>query len=144
MMNLTPSIVRGAALSLAALLCLTSVGCGGSDRSYVTGIVTLDGVPVPNCSLQFTPLQPGPGGGGNSDATGRYEGFMSRSNDWLTPGEYRVEIWTSADVLITQSESPDLVKADAVRIPSRYQGPDSELRMTLEPGANRVDFALTR
>ena len=144
MVDLTASIGRGAALSLAALLCLASVGCGGSDRSYVTGLVTLDGVPIPNCSLQFTPLQPGPGGGGIGDESGRYEGFMSRNNDWLAPGEYRVEIWSSADILITQAGSPHLVKEGAVRIPRKYQGANSELRMTLKPGTSEIDFALTK
>lgn len=127
------------ALTLLAVSCLAFSGCGG-NKSYLEGDVTLDGKPVPGCSLVFTAVERGPGGGGIADANGHYKGYMSRNNRWLAPGEYQVEILSPADML---AESESDVDPNAMRIPSKYQGPGSELKMILEPGSNTVDFHLT-
>lgn len=140
MKNLTARSSTGILLVMT-LACLAITGCGG-DKSYVSGQVTMDGEPVPNCILLFTSTDTGPGGGAIADESGNYKGAMSRNNKWLAPGEYLVEISTQADMMADDG-ADDEIAANAMRIPAKYRGPNSELRMMVEPGSNDVDFELT-
>jgi len=133
---------RDAVLLLAASACVFLVGCSGGDKSSLTGTVTLDGEPLANCTLNFTSLEQGPGGVAQTDDSGKYKAAMSLNNDWMAPGEYLVEARSRADVLASENLSHEVKPGDA-SLPERYHGPESELRMTLEPGSNTVDFELS-
>lgn len=125
---------------LGVLACVTLAGCGSGHPS-VTGVVTLDGAPTPNCFLTFESFDPGGSNAtGRSDSEGRYNGYMSKNNRWVKEGEYRVEINSIADVAASNG---DKVEAGALRIPSKYRGMKSELKITVEPGSNTIDFHLT-
>lgn len=126
-------------LLLALLLSVFLSGCG-ADKSHLTGVVTLDGQPVPNCSLSFVSTSDGPSGGGATDSEGRYNAYISKNYLWLAPGEYKVDIQSLADMDAADGEPVD---AGALRIPKKYQGTHTELLVTVEPGKNNVDFELT-
>lgn len=60
-----------------AAISATMLGCGaGIDAVPVSGVVTVDGKPVENVAVSFTPIQgqssPGPGSSGVTDAQGRF------------------------------------------------------------------------
>lgn len=120
----------------AALLMALSVGCGSSAPATVTGTVTLDGDPVEDALVMFTPLTGGRPAAGRTDAQGKYELVYSRSSDGAGLGEHQVEI-TTADEL----EQDDGIEVIPERIPAEYNA-RSELTRNIEKGANVFDFAL--
>lgn len=88
----------------AALLC---IGCGGgSDNAVpelmeVSGMVTLNGEPLTNASVIFTP-QPGTqgnGGVGVTDNNGKYTLLHKSNNPGIEPGKYDVTFskWAMPD-----------------------------------------------
>ena len=89
-------------LSIGALLAMmVFTGCGGSGPEVVPveGMLTLDGKPLPNKTLVFTPIgdTPGHGAGGASDAEGRYTlravvPGATRDYPGIPPGRYRVTV----------------------------------------------------
>jgi hypothetical protein len=112
------------------------VGCG-SDLPSVTGTITLDGQPLENAFVEFTPQEPGGSMSyGRTDANGRYDLMFSLNKRGAVPGENVVRI-TTADV-------GDMGKANTPeRVPVRYNR-NSELRVMVEPrGSNVLDFELT-
>ncbi|WP_406693938.1 hypothetical protein V5E97_23145 [Singulisphaera sp. Ch08] len=83
-----PSVVLGLAL-------MTFAGCGGSSadgfsRFPVDGTVTLDGKPLASGTISFNALQQGASASGPiADGAFRLAG-----DDGLSPGPYRVEIYS--------------------------------------------------
>ena len=79
---------------LAALALL--VGCGtstGPNTVPVTGLVTLDGTPVPGAVVTFSPqTADGQAAAGTTDGSGRFELTTSVSGDGAVPGSYFVGI----------------------------------------------------
>lgn len=83
------------------IIMLSLGGCGGPDLGLVevNGTLTLDGQPLPQYSIFFTPINgtTGHGGGGFSDDTGAFNvkavvpGALE-DHDGLVPGEYRVTV----------------------------------------------------
>jgi len=88
------------ACALLGTIVLT--GCGGSGPKLVPveGAVTLDGRPLANKSLLFTPIgdTSGHGAGGASDAEGRYTLLAmvpgaTKDHKGIAPGRYRVTVF---------------------------------------------------
>ena len=82
------------ALLVCGMACMT--GCG-KDKDYrkVTGTVTMNGEPLADCVLTFTPVDSanGEGGGGMTDSTGAYTVTSARAENGgtgLKPGDYKV------------------------------------------------------
>ncbi len=132
--------VRSAGSWLAAALLLVAlIGCGGrSDLGRVTGTVTLDGKPLSDAMVVFTPMTGGRPGAGLTDAQGKYEIIHDRSDKGAVFGEHVVEISTGDEL----SNEDDTVTTIPERVPAKYNSA-SELRATVEAGANVFDFALT-
>lgn len=88
---------RLAALALGGALCLMAAGCGqeGIARRTVSGEVTLDGKPLAEGRVMFSPL----GEGGS--AGGPIEGgkFSLPLEQGPTPGEYHVHINRSVSTI---------------------------------------------
>ncbi|EAQ80638.1 carboxypeptidase-like regulatory domain-containing protein [Blastopirellula marina] len=133
---------RAAVLLLASIACVTLAGCSSGDNSHVSGVVTFDGNPAPKSVLTFVSLDRGPGGTAITDENGRYEAQMSLNNDWLAPGNYRVEIQGRADHLKADGLMSEIKPGD-LSFPKKYHGKNSELRLTAEPGSTTVNFDLT-
>ncbi|UUO07212.1 carboxypeptidase-like regulatory domain-containing protein [Blastopirellula sp. J2-11] len=133
---------RTALLLLASIACVTLAGCSSGDNSHVSGVVTFDGNPAPNSVMTFVSLNQGPGGTAITDENGHYEAQMSLNNDWLAPGEYRVEIQGRADHLKADGLMSEIKPGD-ISLPKKYYGENSELRLKAEPGNATVNFDLT-
>lgn len=131
-----PSGRRGrfAALLLAAVLGCLGTGCGRSDRpplGTVTGVVTLDGVPLAGGLVVFTPRGPGRSSQSLTDASGRYELAYLRDIKGADVGPHTVQITIGAE----NGRGGEL-------LPARYHS-STELTATVTPGRNRFDFPLS-
>ncbi len=121
-----------------ALLFIAVAGCGGrSDLATVSGTITLDGAPLPDAMVMFTPITGGRPAAGRTDAQGRYELVHDRSNMGALFGEHVVEISTADEI----ANDDDTVTMVAEKVPAKYNSA-TELRATVEAGENVFDFDL--
>ncbi len=127
-------------LALAFALAATSLagGCGGPPRAKLQGTVTMDGVPLPDGSIEFFPSQGVGQTAGTSIKDGKYAVEAS-------VGPMKVAI--NAMVVTGRQkayDTPDSPMMDIVKsaVPERYNT-KSELTATLTAGPNVVDFDLT-
>ncbi len=121
------------------VLLISSSGCNSEKLprlGRVSGVVTLDGQPVPEATVTFTGAKEGePDSIGKTDATGKYELYYSRGHKGATIGEHPVSISTY------KPANDDEPQAKKELIPLIYNG-KSELKQTVKGGSNKVDFAL--
>jgi hypothetical protein len=64
------------------------VGCGNDGLGQVTGVVTLDGQPLPDALLVFTPVRGGRPASARTDESGRYALVYSRDAEGAAIGEH--------------------------------------------------------
>lgn len=144
--------------SLPLLLAVALVGCGGSglEVSEVKGVVTLDGKPLPNAVVTFSPVEPGPNAIGKTNEAGEYQLMTSRQLG-AVPGKYKVSIICVPEpepVKHVPSSDPSYqgggggvssmnYSAPPVpEVPARYNA-QTELTKEVESGAaNTIDFKL--
>ena len=114
-MKMKPSPFRG---FLVAGLLAVSAGCGDDlGLTEVSGVVTLDGKPVPNATVTFTPKGgDGSPSYGTTDADGSYGLRFSRDREGVLPGIH--------DVTVTVDK---LGKADAEAL--RAEGEEVRLHL---------------
>lgn len=135
---------RVCALLVCALPILAFSGCGEAgppepELAPVSGVVTLDGKPLPEATVIFGGVSRG-----ITDAEGRYE--LSRGEKKGAPmGKQRVVIdkWVLPDgSLYTGDVSP--LEADAKQLlPSKYSDEGaSELTADVPAGGGTIDFDL--
>jgi hypothetical protein len=106
-----------AGLTLAGLTALC--GCGGSGYHTVTGVVQLDGEPVPDVSVAFTPEDPsGEGATGFTDSSGRFR-MKGAVGSGVKPGKYKVTI-------ISKGEVPPGSKSMSQMMAEKYGGGGKE------------------
>jgi hypothetical protein len=126
--------------SMAPILCcLLLAGCGsGKGLARVKGRVTLNGESLEGAVVEFHAA--GPGGSsaaGKTDAQGRYELMYTFDTRGAAPGEYTVTIRTAEicfDAQGNEYQSPE-------RVPAKFNT-RTELKRTVEPGRNTIDFDL--
>ena len=100
-------------LMLAGLAALC--GCGNSGYHTVTGVVLLDGAPVPETSVAFTPENPsGEGATGFTDSSGRFR-MKGAVGSGVKPGKYKVTI-------IPKGEVPEGAKSMSQIMAEKYSG----------------------
>jgi hypothetical protein len=132
-------VVAAMALVTAAL-----VGCGsdGPELVNVTGIVTLDGKPIPNAVVTFNPVAAGGSNSmGKTDAKGRYQLEFSQDKKGALVGEHVVEIATKK---VSASDMPDtgeVVSTEYVAIPAKYRKRGT-LKAEVSKSKNQIDFQL--
>ena len=94
-------IMRGALRISVALLCISIAACGGrSDLpslGNVTGTVTVDGQPVPNVTVQFTPVEGGRTSSGITDSSGQYRLMYTADTSGAQLGKHEVRLVPSAE-----------------------------------------------
>lgn len=133
---LTPSSTRLLALGLLSTL---AIGCGSSDLGKVTGKVTLDGQPLSDAILLFSPTSGGPPSSAKTDSDGRFQVIHTREEPGAVPGEH--EVWISTALPAdTDGETPR--PAIAERVPPSYRVPGG-LKAEVKPGSNTINFELS-
>ena len=124
------------AWQVGILILLT--GCGGHHDSSVWGTVTLDGKLLDCGTVTFHPIGQGAAPYGDIHADGSYR-LKTGAKEGLTPGEYIATV-----VAIRLASTPREEEVTGQRLtPQRYGTPEeSDLRVTVEPGKNRIDLSL--
>jgi hypothetical protein len=127
-------------------------GCSkhdGLERAPITGILTVQGTPLPGATVLFIPVQgsqtQGAGAIGTSGPDGKFQVVSSRQDDaGIPPGEYSVAVSRLADPDGTIL-SPEATQADhpsaRETVPAPYSGHASPLKVTIpkEGGEIKVD-----
>lgn len=141
-------------LTTCVLCCipLSIVTPGCSKRSYelasVSGVVTLDGEPLPDARVMFNPvdsandLSIGPPSIDVTDEEGQFEMTTTDGSLGAVVGSHHVRITTYRESVDPKNVHRIIVKAEE-RAPTRYQKP-GELTCEVPPeGLANVEFNLT-
>jgi hypothetical protein len=130
---------------------LFAAGCGDS-KSYsiaaVSGVVTLDGKPVPRAEITFQPVgdsdnpTPGPGSAGKADAEGRFELQCINGELGAVVGKHKVQIRSHKEQPPGDNDSGAAIPPQKELIPARYND-ESELTFEVpEGGTTEANFEL--
>lgn len=121
-------------LAIAAFL----HGCdNGPLVSSVKGTVKLDGNPLPNATVVFTPEKAGRSSLGRTNEAGEYKMLFSPEKDGAIVGPMRVRITVAEE--FTDSKDRSRMRPEVV--PAKYNE-KSELVVEVEPKDNVIDFDL--
>ena len=118
---------------------LLAAGCGdNSGLSQVRGRVTLDGQPLADATVLFTPVEGGSTSVGRTDSAGEYSLAYSAEKWGAEPGPHQV--WISTATSGDADSDPPLAPT-IERVPPHYR---QRLGITVEvnPGRNDLDFPL--
>jgi hypothetical protein len=123
-----------------------TAGCNSSglDLAPVTGVVTLDGQPVADAGLYFTPVdaKQGPPAVGTTDAEGVFS-MITANQEGAVVGEHRVAVSKDESTAIPQSRGFPLYKLKH-HIPEKYgDGSTSGLTATVVDDDNHFEFKLS-
>lgn len=137
----TPKLILA---SLLAVFAGSSLGCGSSDRPElgdVHGTVTMDGAPLANAQVVFSP-EGGRPSTGVTDAAGKYTLTYIRDIKGAKVGNHSVRIESvpaaPSDPEAATKEAPIPFKET---IPAKYNA-KSTLTAEVKPGENTIDFPL--
>lgn len=122
-----------ALVTALAVIALLLAGCGSTTMpplGQVEGTVTLDGAPLPAAFVVFTPDGPGRSSTATTDTAGRYTLTYLRDIAGADVGGHSVRITTATRK-----------RGIKEMLPLRYHR-RSELRATVSPGGNTIDFPL--
>lgn len=123
---------------------LTVIGCGG-NRASVSGVVTLDGKPLPPGTIggvSFHPVGEGPVAVGDLTPSGEYR-LQTGTAAGLAAGSYIVTVSASEPPQIPAS--PNIApSAPKLVTPVKYSLKEqSGLQVEVQPGENRVPLDLS-
>ena len=126
-------------LCAALMLSIGLAGCGGGsdgpELGRVTGVVTLDGAPLPKATVMFQP-QNGRPAFGTTDDNGKYELGYTQGNSGTVLGENTVFIRTE----IPGEDGQQPLQKEL--LPAKYHN-KTELKANVTAGANTFNFDLT-
>lgn len=126
------TLCRHSLAAITLLGTLLAVGCSetNDDLASVTGTVRLNGEPLPDTVIQFSPTgSTGSVSMGITDSSGNYEMLFTMTQKGASLGENLVRITTS-------DAGIDGIKQ---LIPAKYNT-KSEMLKVVEPGQNSFDF----
>lgn len=138
--------VRSAGLVLLAALC----GCGSnSDMAPVSGIVTVNGKPVPAAQVLFTSAGHRPAAG-ETDSSGRYVLSTFETGDGASIGSYSVTVTARPTLKVNAAGAagpptgrPKVQHGAASPVPLKYSDPSNPLLTAeVKPGENDIPFDL--
>jgi hypothetical protein len=119
---------------LLVLVLLAGCSSSGPQIAYVSGQVTMDGVPLPNATVVFVPENGRPSGA-NTDQNGNYVLNFAQGRKGAIPGPNTIRIMTMRDA--GQDENGQTIPGSAETVPSRYNS-ESILTFDVEPGKRNV------
>jgi len=118
------------------VLLTTMVGCGeGGGFESVHGTVTLDGEPLANCKVVFSPTEGGRRAVASTDENGEYELASSLSQSGILPGSYVVHMTTA------ETDQGDGDGGVAQRVPLAYRAKNAPTVEVTDSGG-QFDFDL--
>jgi len=128
-----------AILSLSVPLC--AIGCRPSETVPVTGAVTMNGQPVNQAEVIFTPAK-GRVASGVTDDGGKFALSTNKAGDGAVPGEHVVSIGE----YYPPGKPPPMSGGPPPRVPRKYTDmTQTSLRAKVERGkTNDFKFELTK
>lgn len=121
-------------LLLALMIAVIPGGCGSDlDLGSVTGTVTLDGKPVPDAYVVFTPKGAGRPSQTKSNEQGRFTLRFNASNAGALVGDHSVTVSTG-DITNDGKNIPEI-------IPAKYNRKGS-IDVTVVSGTNEINLEL--
>lgn len=130
-------------LSLGLVGLANLVGCGGVYDSYVSGLVTLDGTPLPSGTVAYIPDQAGPASYGVILNDGSYVVNTGRE-EGLPTGAYSVTVVSREGSIEDPSGRGLPPKAGKMITPPWYSNKrSSPLKIAVEPGSNQINLELS-
>jgi hypothetical protein len=135
-------IRNGSCLLVAALSAATLLGCetaSPDNVGKVSGKVTLEGQPLPDATVKFSPIREGGSSAlGRTDADGKYSLNYASGIEGAEIGENRVSISTyNAGDPDGEPPQPKVLE----KVPMKYNI-RSELTREVNAGDNPIDFDL--
>ena len=124
-------------LVAVALMLAFFVGCNNRNLGQVSGTVTLDGEPLADATVLFTPIAGGRPTGGRTDSSGRYTLVYDRSGTGAMLGEHAVEITTGDEL----TNDDDTITKIAEKVPAKYNI-NTELEADVQEGSQTFDWPL--
>lgn len=123
-------------------------GCSGDDRGLapVSGTVYLNGKPLPNANIIFTPLEENIRVAvGSTDKEGRYKLTSFQTSDGAKIGKHKVSIRAYEIADETFKPADDItIKKGKLLSPRKYLDPEtSGLTADVEKKSNIIDFKLS-
>lgn len=113
------------------------LGCEGGNEG-VTGTVSLDGQPLPNAEVVFTPTEGGRPASATTDEAGKYDLLYTINEKGAPAGKYLVRIRTATTT--TGDDGRDVLSPE--KVPAEYNR-QSELTVEVKDGvSNQFDFDL--
>ncbi|MCA9013132.1 MAG: hypothetical protein KDB01_25450 [Planctomycetaceae bacterium] len=137
------------ALTMLAMLCGCSNTGDRPELGEVSGIVTLNGEPLPYAGVHFRPESGGRTASGYTGADGKFEStYLKYPNQVMGAkvGSNHVVITTNVDPSDLEGVSRKDLDEDAIReekVPECYRGPGSILKVDVKEGRNSLAFELT-
>lgn len=144
-LSLARRVRKGAsrfALATTIAVILPCVGCGSGtqqDLGQVQGVITLDGAPLANAQVVFSP-DGGRPSTGITDAAGKYTLTYIRDTMGAKIGHHSVRIESVPTTTIAPGK-PEGVQTLAETIPAKYNA-ESTLSAEVKSGENSIDFPL--
>lgn len=138
-----PSRRPKALLAMAAWAALAACGCGGPGDGYtrfpVRGTVQHDGTPLKTGTITFIPE--GAGAAGVADVADG--AFALSSADGLSPGAYRVEVYSVRPTgrKVPSADDPAATVDETVNVVDRRYNVASTLRVEVPPRGPGGPFA---
>jgi hypothetical protein len=122
-------------------LVLGILGCSGtrSDLAPVSGVVTLDGQPLPRATLVFQPEAAGPASFGLTDDNGRYTLMYDVGVTGAVVGKHAVKITTFQE---RDPDSDPPIPAAPEILPDRYHRSSELSAEVASSKKNEINFDL--
>ena len=132
---------RGIQASVPLFLCAWIAGCGPDyELGRVSGVVTLDGSPLPQATVTFSRGE-GRMAVGVTDEEGRYLLQYTHRQEGAEPGTHTVRITSQIDAASGEGGLAAIAGRPEL-LPARYHN-KTDLTATVMPGSNTIDFNLT-
>lgn len=117
-------------------------GCGGLYDAGVSGLVTLDGNPLPRGTVAFNPQTPGPPSYGQIDSSGHYT-VMTGREEGLPSGSYVLTVVANEPPTVEGKDGGPPPAGKPIT-PRWYRSQEtSGLSFTVEPGSNEFNLELS-
>ncbi|QDU36242.1 hypothetical protein Mal4_05260 [Maioricimonas rarisocia] len=137
------SIRREILLWSTVLLLPLAVGCGGTsdqpELGEVTGVVTLDGEPLADARVVFSPVEGGQSSEATTDAQGKYALVYRGEQMGAKIGEHKVFVSTFEEAVLDDFGKPTGGREELV--PEQYNR-SSTLTVEVKPGDNEIPLDL--
>ncbi|MEW4562717.1 carboxypeptidase-like regulatory domain-containing protein [Bremerella sp. JC770] len=125
--------------SSCSLLAMTLLlGCGPSTTEATTGTVTLDGEPLPDAEIIFTPEEGGRPAVAETDSGGNFELIYTVGEKGAPPGKYVVRVQTSNTTY--DAEGQEIIIEE--KVPPKYNRHSTLVCEVKESGENHFELEL--